>query len=264
MMYGATSPQAGASLARPDMSEAVKLNTARVGRPRKRADSLDASLTRETIIKAALAQIDGEGLESFSLRTLASRLGVTPNAIYWYVPNRNELLALLVTEILGKVVPERRRRNWQQQLRDLFVNFREAVATHPNVAPLIGTQLVSNSTLNFSMVECILDALTRAGLSDQKLVGAYNSVVASLAGFIAQEFAPIPEEDSATWQLAVQQRLLGIDREAFPILAANLSRLANHAFILRWQNGVDAPLDDSFSTFVEVVISGIEVLCTQS
>ncbi len=220
----------------------------------------DVSLSRDHIIRTALAQIDEEGLDAFSLRTLAGRLGVFPTAIRWYVPNRNELMAELVNLILNGVSPSRRRRNWQQHLRDIFDNFRAAVRAHPNAAPLIGTQLVSNSTMSLDLVENILETLTRAGLSGRPLVGAYNSVIASLAGFIAQEFAPVPTENSTAWQMSVQERLLGIDRDKFPVLATNLPLLVNHAFILRWQNGIDAPLDDSFAVFVDVVIAGIEVL----
>lgn len=238
----------------------VSRTTTGVVKGKRGRPAADVSLNLDHIIRTALAQIDEEGLEAFSLRTLASRLGVFPTAIRWYVPNRNELMAQLVNLILSGVSPLRRRRSWQHQLRDIFDNFRAAVRAHPNAAPLIGTQLVSNSTLSLDLVENILETLTRAGLSGQPLVGAYNSIIASLAGFIAQEFAPVPTENSAAWQMAVQQRLLSIDRVQFPVLANNLPLLVNHAFILRWQNGIDAPLDDSFAVFVDVVMAGIEAL----
>jgi TetR/AcrR family tetracycline transcriptional repressor len=235
----------------------------KTGARRKKAPSPDVALSRELIISTALAQIDEEGLESFSLRTLAARIGVYPTAIYWYVPNRNELMAQVVALILENVEPSRRRRTWQQHLRDMFENFRAAVRAHPNVAPMIGTQLVSNTTMSFGFVESVLSALTRAGLTGPALVGAYNSVIAAMAGFIAQEFAPMPVENPTAWQMLVQQRLIAVDRDQHPTLAANLPLLSNHAFILRWQNGVEAPLDDSFAMFVDVVITGIEALAAR-
>jgi TetR/AcrR family transcriptional regulator, tetracycline repressor protein len=238
----------------------VARTTNQVTKGKRRYAAADSGLSRDHIVRAALAQIDEEGLEAFSLRTLATRLNVFPTAIRWYVPNRNELMAQLVNLILEGVSPLRRRRSWQMHLRDIFANFRAAIRAHPNAAPLIGTQLVSNSTMSLGLVENILDTLTRAGLSGRPLVGAYNSVIASLAGFVAQEFAPVPTEHAAAWQISVQERLLGIDRNEFPVLAMYLPLLVNHAFILRWQNGIDAPLDDSFAIFVDVVIAGIEAL----
>lgn len=226
----------------------------------KRREGEDPLLSRDLIVQAALSQIDEEGLEAFSLRNLSSRLGVYPTAIYWYVPNRNELMAQVVALILETVTPAKRRQSWQQHVRYLFHTFRSAVRAHPNAAPLIGTQLVSNTTMGFAFVENILSVLARAGLTGASLVGAYNSIIAALVGFVAQEFAPIPREDPVSWQLSVQGRMLAIDRAAYPTLADNLAQLSNHAFILRWQNGVEAPLDESFDIYVDVIIRGIEGL----
>lgn len=217
-------------------------------------------LSRDVIIAAALELIDEGGLEAFSLRTLAQKLGVYPTAVYWYVPNRNELMAQVVAHILANVQLQRRRRTWQQSLRDLFESFREAVAAHPNAAPLIGTAVVSNISTNFTFVEHVLATLSRAGLSGGKLVAGYNTVIAALVGFVAQEFASMPKEDPIAWQMSVQQRLLGVDPDAFPLLAANLNLLSNQAFILRWQNGVEARLDTSYAAFVEVIVNGLEAL----
>jgi TetR/AcrR family transcriptional regulator, tetracycline repressor protein len=33
---------------------------------------------------------------------------------------------------------------------------------------------------------------------------------------------------------------------------------ANKAFVLRWSNGTEVPLDSSFEKFVDVIISGLE------
>jgi len=146
------------------------------GRPaRKRGAGEAANLSPSIIVEAALKSIDRDGLESFSLRNLAADLGVYPTAIYWYVPNRNELMARVVARILEGVAQKRRRGAWQDYLRDLFNNFREVLSAHPNVAPLVGTQIVSNTSMGLRFVEDLLAALSQAGLSGPALVGAYNT-----------------------------------------------------------------------------------------
>ncbi len=70
----------------------------------------------------------------------------------------------------------------------------------------------------------------------------------------------MPSEDSTAWQLSVQQHLLSVDRDKFPLLSANLGLLSNRAFTLRWQNGSDAPLDESYRIYIDVIIAGIEAL----
>ncbi|WP_076070232.1 TetR/AcrR family transcriptional regulator C-terminal domain-containing protein [Sphingomonas montana] len=234
------------------------------GRRTRRGAPPAPALNREVIIAAALGIIDEDGLDAFSLRALAQKLGVYPTAVYWYVPNRNEMMAGIVAHILGKVSVKSRRREWQQSLRDLFDNFRAAVAAHPNAAPLIGTAVVSNTAMDFGFVEHVLSILSRAGLSGADLVAGYNSIIATLVGFSAQEYASMPKEDPMAWQVIVQKRLLELDQNAFPILAANLRLLSNKAFILRWQNGVEAPLESSYLTYITIVIDGIDALAKRS
>jgi hypothetical protein len=120
----------------------------------------------------------------------------------------------------------------------------------------VGAHLVGNLSIDFDFVEGVLAALRDAGLTGEQLVAGYNAVIAALIGFVIQEFSPVPAE--AAWQADVQKRLLAVDPAAYPVLAANLPLLANKAFILRWQNGAEAPLDDSFRSFVEQVIVGLE------
>ncbi len=237
--------------------------TKRKSQPRGRPPLDSTLLTPERIVSAALAYIDREGLENFSLRNLANQLNVYPTAIYWHIPNRNELLAQVAASILDDVLPAKQRRSWQTYLRELFQNFRTAIRNHPNIAPLIGTQLVSNTSMSLNFVEHVLATLTRAGLSGPLLVGAYNAVIAALVGFTTQEFAPTPTEEADAWQMHVQERLLVINHEKYPVLASNLPLLSNRAFILRWQNGIDAPLNESYEIFIDMIIAGIKSLAVQ-
>ena len=218
-------------------------------------------LNRDTIIAAALALIDREGLDKCSLRNLASSLGVYPTAIYWYVSSRELLLGEVLANVLENVAPEPQVR-WQDYLRAAMVNCHDAVRQHPNIAPLLGAQLVSNTRTDFTLVEGILAALQQAGFSGPSLTGAYNTFVAALAGFTTLEFAPLPENTDA-WQCQVQECLQAVDAEQHPTLAQNMHQLSNRSFSLRWQNGVQAALDESFAFYVETILCGLESLATR-
>ena len=238
-------------------------STDKAGRPRRasgRGAATKPALTRESVIAAALAQIDANGVDAFNLRTLAQSLGVYPTAVYWHVPNKNAILAEVVAVVFRDVAPPRAGADWRGYLRTLFHRYRDSVRRHPNVAPLVGAHLVGNLSIDFDFVEGVLGALADAGLGGARLAAGYNAVFASLIGFVIQEFSPIPENQAAEWQSAVQQRLLGVDPERHPVLASNLSLLANKAFVLRWQNGSEAPLDAAFEAFIEQVIAGVESL----
>lgn len=216
---------------------------------------VEGVLNRERIIAAAIEEIDLRGLEAFSIRHLAARLGVYPTAIYWYIKSRNLILAEVVGQVLSDATPADGL-DWRDYLRSLLGRYRAAIKAHPNVAPLVGAHLIGNASIPFDFVERVLAKLAEAGFREEGLVHAYNTVVASLAGFITQEFATAPDDDA--WRSDVQERLLAVDAKACPTLGANLPLLANKAFILRWRSGAEAPMDASFDRYVEIVIAGLE------
>jgi len=227
---------------------------------RRKAAPPFPGLSHKLITATALALIDELGLDVFSIRTLSKRLSVYPTAIYWYVPSRNQLLSDVVALALESVPAAPAEGTWQGYLRDLFRMYREAFRSHPNIAPLVGAQLLSNASVDFVFLEGLLETMSKAGFSGAGLVGAYNSIIASLVGFVTQEFAPLPSEDTENWRANMRARLSEIDRDRYPVLAANIGNLANRAFILRWDSGAASPLDASFLIFVEVLIKGLEAL----
>jgi TetR/AcrR family tetracycline transcriptional repressor len=215
------------------------------------------ALSKDRVVDAALALIDAQGVDGFSMRGLAEALGVYPTAIYWYVENRNALLAAVVGHALHDVAPEWRGDDWQAWLKDLFRRYRAAVQRHPNIAPLIGAQLVSNAGVGAAFIDRILTVLASAGFAGDHLVHAYNAVIAVQVGFVTLEFAPAPKEDRESWAGDIKARLRDADAAAHPVLAQNLERLENRAFIARWQNGADVPLDASFELFIDIAVAGL-------
>jgi len=225
-----------------------------------RSKKAASPLSKETIVAAALAMIDREGLESFSIRGLAKSLGVFPTAVTWYLASRREILAAVVDLVTSDLSPVQFYDSWQEYLRLVFRKYRSAIRRHPNMAPLMGTHLVANPAIDLEFVERMLSALSHAGFRGSKLVAAYNTAIVSMVGFATQEFGPIPEESTEIWREDIRARLKAVTAEAFPVLAQHMSLLQNRAFIVRWQNGTHAPLDPSFEFFIDTVIGGLEVM----
>ena len=70
-----------------------------------------APLTRERVLRTAVALADQGGVEALSMRKLAQALDVVPMALYRHVANKDELLDGLVDVVIGEIDPplERRR-----------------------------------------------------------------------------------------------------------------------------------------------------------
>jgi AcrR family transcriptional regulator len=238
------------------ISVTTTTNKLRSGRPK----AAENRLNRELIVATALALIDRDGLESFSVRNVAKALDVFPTAVYWHIGDRNTLLSDVVTLVLADLTPKRAPPRWQDWIRQLLVRYRDIIRQHPNVAPLIGVQLVSNGSLDFRLVEGILDCLSQAGFKNQRLIEAYNVVMAGMVGFTTQEFASVPAEGTEGWKKTMRRSIAAVDKQAYPRVAAHLSAMTNKAFLLRWENGVSAPLDAGFNMFADALVAGIEAL----
>ena len=226
-------------------------------RPRKSAGRPTSStISREKIIAAALDQIDDVGIHAFSLRDLARSLDVYPSTIYWHVESKDVLLAEVSNVVIEGVVPAYDS-DWRSWLRKLFKRYRKSIRKHPNVAQLIGAQLASNASFSTQLIEGVLNALLEAGATEKNLREAYNCVISAMTGFMTMELAPLPTDDPEGWSKALEGRVRSIDPLAHPTLARYLPLLANQAFILRWQNGSQVPLNASFDAHVEIFLAGL-------
>ena len=72
-------------------------------------------LTRERIVETALSVLRDFGLADLSMRRLAKELGVQAGALYWHVPNKQELL-YAVAELIVQDLPEATTQNSARQI----------------------------------------------------------------------------------------------------------------------------------------------------
>ena len=61
------------------------------------------TLTEDEILDATLDLLDEGGAAAASVRGIAGRVGVAPNAVYTYFPDKTAVLSALVERLLGEV-----------------------------------------------------------------------------------------------------------------------------------------------------------------
>jgi AcrR family transcriptional regulator len=104
-------------------------------------------LSREQIVSGALKLADSEGLEAVSTRRLAAELGVTGPSLYNHVGTKEELLDDVADAVLAKVdtsmFAELSATNpeWPAALDKWARSYRDAIAAHPNIVPVLATGL---------------------------------------------------------------------------------------------------------------------------
>jgi len=178
--------------------------------------------------------------------------------VHWHVSTREALLAEVAAIVMAEVAPPPGKLAWKDWIAELFRRCRAAVRRHPNVAQLLGAQLVSNGSLPMALVEGVLAALTEAGFEGEPLLEAYNCVIAAMLGFLTMEFSPLPADNTQAWAEELRERVHTIRPLDHPVLTRNLPLLANKAFIVRWDNGTAVPLDGSFERHIQITIDGLE------
>jgi TetR/AcrR family transcriptional regulator, tetracycline repressor protein len=216
--------------------------------PRKTAGRpVNSTITHERIVAVALEQIDRVGIHAFSLRDVARSLDVYPSTIYWHAASKDALLADVSNLVMAGVVPPRGEGDWRDWMRKLFNRYRKSIR-----------KLASNASLSIALIEGVIDALLEAGATEANLREAYNCVISAMMGFMTMELAPLPTDDPEGWAAALEARVRSVDPLAHPTLVRYLPLLANKAFILRWQNGSEVPLNSSFDAHVEIFLAGLQ------
>jgi TetR/AcrR family transcriptional regulator, tetracycline repressor protein len=145
------------------------------------------SLTREEIIKEALALLEQEGPGALSMRRLADRLGVTPNALYTYVRGKADLIDGLIDQVYADLtLAADPAGDWTQQLTTLSQQIRDHLLAHPAVVPY-ALQQPGLGPHSLRLGEAIYNVLRPAGFSDQAVVGTVYALVTYILGFVALE-----------------------------------------------------------------------------
>ena len=144
-------------------------------------------LSRELIIKEALALLDEHGPGALSMRRLADRLGVAPTALYTYVRGKADLIDGLIDQVYaGLTLNPDPTGDWTQQLTTLSQAIRDHLLAHPAVVPY-ALQQPGLGPHSLRLGEAIYRVLRPAGFSDQAVVGTVYALLTYILGFVALE-----------------------------------------------------------------------------
>lgn len=223
---------------------------------RKRGVRSKVPVTREAIVDAAFRMIDERGNDGFSMRSLATDLGVFPATLYWHVGDRAQLLGLVQQRWMSAVGTPDDIDDWRDWMRELARRYRRNAHRHPRIARLVSVERARN-TDTLVVPDAVVGKLADVGFGDD-LVHVYNALLGAVQGFVVMELSPIADVEEGAAD-AVRQDLLDLDPERFPRIAEHWDGLGNRALSLRWTDASDAPLDESFEMLLELLLDGMEL-----
>ncbi|MFI7417150.1 TetR/AcrR family transcriptional regulator [Nonomuraea sp. NPDC049684] len=151
----------------------------------KRTRGQNAGLTRQAILRAALALADREGLKALSMRRIGQELGVEAMSLYQHVDSKDALLDGLVEQVVTQAAPLlTEAATWQEALREYAHALLRALLAHPNVLPLV----VSRPAItpgNLRLMEEGLRVLRAAGLPPGRALDMLYAVTGFVVGHVS-------------------------------------------------------------------------------
>src|SRR5918993_2129419 len=151
------------------------------------------ALTEDEILDAALSLLDDGGANAASLRGIAAKVGVAPNAVYTYFPDKAAVFKALVERLLGKVdhgVFADRAQPWRQRVEALALELRALMTAHPGrVTVLIGGPM--DGTHALALNEQLLELLGDAGLDSTDAARPAYLLIVYVFGSMALEVADV-------------------------------------------------------------------------
>jgi AcrR family transcriptional regulator len=170
-------------------------------------------LSRERIVEAAMAMLDGQGTDSVNMRALADRLGVGTMTLYGYFRSKDELLDAIVDSGARRIARSGATGSWKKRLRELVLEIRRAHLAHPAVVELrLNRPLLSEGALE--VTERGMSILRAAGFSKRDAARAYRSLFIFTFGFSA--FAP--SERGEVDREASRAALSHLPADRYPVL----------------------------------------------
>jgi AcrR family transcriptional regulator len=105
--------------------------------------SKPGTYTRDYVVETALRILDEFGLADLSMRRLAGVLDVQPSALYWHVPNKQTLLALVANKIIERAAPVDADAvgDWQSRTLAESIAIRNALLAYRDGAEVVSSTL---------------------------------------------------------------------------------------------------------------------------
>ena len=192
-------------------------------RPRHRGAGQRAGLSRELVLAAASRIADAEGVDHLTMRRLAAELGVLPNALYTYVPDKEALLDALIDDLLADIEADGPATgDWRDGLVRVMDSSRRLLLAHPQLVPVflarpgLGPNAARLGEITFGL-------LRRGGLEGERAVEAFRALLIYSLGFAAFQARRLPEEAGARSARA-EAAFASLPADGFP----EMRRLARH------------------------------------
>ncbi|MFL6142959.1 MAG: TetR/AcrR family transcriptional regulator C-terminal domain-containing protein [Labedaea sp.] len=207
---------------------------------------MGSPLSRDLIVRTAVALIERDGANAVSMRRLAAELGTGAMSLYNHVPSKAALLDAVAEHILTEMeLTADPVADWQAAVRSLARAFREVARRYPRCIMVVVSRQ-PHSAVGMRPVELALATARVAGFHGRAAVQMMRAVVNYVLGCLVSEAS----RTEARW--AAEQRVqldpAELDAAGLVNVRELLPELAEH----------DSDADFEFG--LELLISALDAL----
>jgi AcrR family transcriptional regulator len=191
--------------------------------PRRRAPR--NTLNPDRILDAAVALLDRDGAEAFTMRALAEELGVATMAVYSHFRGKEEISDAVAQRLLDTVeLPCGSGIDPRRELREVCLGMHRLFTEHPSALQLLTSRPMRGDDA-ISLIDRILALLRAAGLSRDEAVRAHVTLMQYTVGsalWSTRRARALCEEGARE---RVRAKLEALPAERYPTLASLVPEL---------------------------------------
>jgi len=206
-------------------------------RPRRRRPRYEGNLTPEMIVEAAMAIVREHGLDTLTMRRLATELRVAPMSVYRHIDDRRSLLLLMLDTVADAVVLPPLSADPREEVTAVMTAIHGVLREDPWAIGLLVTDKLASPGI-LPAVDRIFTALTNSGLPPRKVAGAYRLIWHYTVGELLDTHHVPADGFSRTM-------VRSADPEHYPGLMSVVAELA------------DEPTVDHFADNLHIVLDGV-------
>ena len=142
-------------------------------------------LTRERVLRKAIALADEDGIEALSMRKLGQALGVEAMSLYNHVANKGELVAAMVDSVVEQFELPDDEPKWDVAIRRCAIRAHDLLIEHPWACglALVPSDVRTIGGPRIRYMEWLLRRLREAGFSQELAYSAYHTLDSHIFGF---------------------------------------------------------------------------------
>jgi AcrR family transcriptional regulator len=210
-------------------------------------DASRQPLSRERVVRAAMALADAGGIDALTMRRLGDELGVEAMSLYKHVANKDDLIDGMTDAVFAEIELPSGATDWRTAMRERAVSVRAALSRHPWATPLMQSR-TSPGPATMRHHDTVIGTLRTAGFSVALTAHAFSALDSYIYGFALQQRSLPFETGEQTAELA-EAILAQFPAEAYPHLA---ELTVQHVL----QPGYD--YGDEFEFGLDLVLDGLE------